>query len=77
MADVNSVSVPEWVPKAHAALAEAQNMSVAIRDVVDAVIEQELAPKAYGLLQAIIACTHRLESHVDPMLDRGPEVSHG
>lgn len=60
------------------ALTEARAMSESIAAIVEALV-QDADARTYPLLEAILACTQRLERAVDPVLDSGglKEVRHG
>jgi hypothetical protein len=70
--------VTDWPRQALDALTEAQAMSEAITAIVETIIDRDAAGKAYSLLDAILACTKRLDVAVDPAIDVCPrEVLHG
>jgi hypothetical protein len=55
----------------HHALLEAQVMSASIRAIAMQVIDNafDLPPRAFPLLEAIIACAARIDAAVDPVID--------
>lgn len=73
-ASVPAANVPDlglpviWTSQAVSALVEAQVMSGSIRTIAESLIEN-CDSSAFSLLEAIVACTQRLEAAVDPVLD--------